>query len=120
MIGMTIRGQAELKAKLAAINAGIEAASPEAVKAGSEPVEQTMKSRAPRLTGALISSISTGVQSFGDGAQAKTGADVPYDRYVQRGTIYMMAQPYGEEAADSATAPVVAAMTAVYRAALPN
>lgn len=118
MIGGQIHGEAELRAKLAAIGARAEAASPAAVKAAGEIIQRAMSSRAPRATGRLASSISMDVSSSGDGATAKVGAGEDYDRFVQFGTRYMAPQAYGEEAADDSTASVAAAMAAVYKAAI--
>lgn len=114
-----LRGVAQTKAALAAIQARIEAASPEAVQQGGERVASRMRSIAPRDTGRLASQIGVDVSSLGDGATAKVGSDAPYDRFVQSGTVHMTAQPYGTDAGEEATSQIVAAMIAVYRAALP-
>lgn len=98
----------------------VEAASPAAVRAAGEVIAHDMRSNAPRRTGRLAAGISVEVESFGDGATAKISSDVPYDRFVQRGTVYMEPQAYGEEAARSGEDAVVDVMARVYRAALPR
>ncbi len=115
---LSVRGIPRTKAALARVQAEIEAASPVAVKAAGDIVARAMVARAPRRTGALASSIRVDVSSLGEGAVAKVGAEVPYDRFVQKGTVYMAAQPYGEEAADDTPSPIVAAMLAIYRTAI--
>lgn len=117
-MAMLIRGMAETKAALARLEVEVEVASPKAVEGASKVVASEMASRAPRDTGYLVSVLETDVGSAGEGATAKVGSNAPYDRYVQRGTRYMGAQPYGEQAAAAAAPGVVAAMTAVYKAAV--
>ena len=114
----TVRGIPQTKAALTKIGAEIELASPEAVGRAGEVVASRMRSTAPRRTGALAAAISVDTTSLGEGASARVGSDVPYDRFVQKGTVYMGAQPYGEDAASSSESGVVAAMIAVYRAAV--
>ena len=113
-----VRGIPQTKAALAKIQAEIEFAAPKATQAGGEIVAKAMASRAPRRTGRLASSIRVEVSSFGDGAVAKVGSDAPYDRFVQKGTANMAAQAYGEDAADSTSSAVAAAMAAIYKAAI--
>jgi HK97 gp10 family phage protein len=113
-----IRGIPQTRLALAKVEAQITSSTPIAVKAGGEVVQRAMISRAPRRTGALAGAIGVDVSTFGEGATAKVGSDVPYDRFVQKGTVYMSAQPYGEDAGDSSEAGVTAAMLAVYRAAV--
>lgn len=114
---MSLKGTAETKAALAKVRLEIETAAPTATKAGGEVIARSMTSRAPRRTGALASSIRVDVSSSIGGALAKVGTEVPYDRFVQRGTVYMAPQAYGEDAAND-TAGVAAAMAAVYKAAI--
>ena len=114
-----VRGIPQTKAALEKIKLEIEAASPEATKAGGEIVAKAMASRAPRRTGRLASSIRVlEVGSLGDGAVARVGSDAPYDRFVQKGTVFMAAQAYAEDAADSIESAVAAAMAAIYKAAV--
>jgi hypothetical protein len=77
-----------------------------------------MASRAPRDTGHLVSLLGVEEDSSGSGAMARAGSDAPYDRFVQRGTRHMAAQPYGEEAAVAAAPGVVASMAAIFKAAV--
>jgi HK97 gp10 family phage protein len=113
-----VRGVAATRAALERVQLQIEAASPTAVGEAGKVVASAMSSRAPRRTGYLASQISVASSSAGEGATARVGSDAPYDRYVQRGTVNMGAQPYGEDAAAASASGVVAAMIAVYRAAL--
>jgi HK97 gp10 family phage protein len=113
-----IRGIPQTKAALFKVQTQVKYATPFAVRAAGEVVRRDMASRAPRRTGRLASSIGVDVSTFGDGATARVGADVPYDRFVQKGTVYMEPQAYGEDAAESSEGSVVAAMIAVYRAAI--
>jgi HK97 gp10 family phage protein len=113
-----IRGMAQTKAALRRLELQIEAASPAAAGEAGKVVAGNMSGRAPRRTGYLASQVGVEVQSTGEGATALVGSDAPYDRFVQKGTVNMSAQPYGEDAASASAAGVVAAMTAVYRAAL--
>lgn len=119
-MGFTLRGVAQTKAALAKVQVEIEAASPTAVSEAGKVVASAMSSRAPRDTGRLVSLLAVETDSLGEGATAKVGSDASYDRFVQKGTRNMGAQPYGEDAAQAAAPGVVAAMIAVYRAALPN
>jgi HK97 gp10 family phage protein len=114
-----VRGIPQTKAALAKVKAEIELASPEATKAGGEIVARAMASRAPRRTGRTAASIRVlETSSLGDGAVSRVGAETPYDRFVQKGTVNMAAQPYGEDAADSTPSAVAAAMAAIYKAAI--
>lgn len=118
MIFTRVRGIPQTRAAFAKAELQIRTASPTAVRAAGEALQRAMSARAPRRTGALASSIGLDVTSSLDGAVARIGADVSYDRFVQRGTRYMEPQAYGEEAADSTTGEIVAAMAAVYKAAI--
>jgi HK97 gp10 family phage protein len=113
-----VRGIPQTKAALAKVRAEIELAAPKATQAGGEIVARDMASRAPRNTGRLASGIRVDVSSLGDGAIAKVGSDAPYDRFVQKGTVFMAAQAYGEDAADSTSSAIVAAMAAIFKAAI--
>jgi HK97 gp10 family phage protein len=108
-----IRGIPQTKAALERVKFEVTAAAPGASRAGGEVVAHNMASRAPRATGRLASSISVDVS----GDTARVGANVPYDRFVQRGTTYMSPQPYGEQAA-SETSGVITAIAAVLKAAI--
>lgn len=111
-------GMAKTKAALEKARLQIEAAAGPAVEASGKVVAVQMAARAPRLTGHLASQIGIDTTTLGDGATAKVGSEVPYDRFVQRGTVYMGAQPYGTDAADASIPGVVAVQTAVYKAAV--
>jgi HK97 gp10 family phage protein len=91
-----------------------EAAASTATQAGGQIVAAAMRADAPKDTGRLAASIRV----RRDGDDTIVGADVPYDRFVQKGTRFMDAQPYGEEAADEVGNAVVAAMAAVFKAVL--
>jgi HK97 gp10 family phage protein len=117
-LGSLLHGVAETRAALERVRFEIEAASGPAVGAAGTVVAREMASRAPRDTGRLAASIDVDVQTVGEGATAKVGAQVPYDRFVQFGTVYMMAQPYGRDASEDSTSGVVAAMASVYKAAI--
>jgi hypothetical protein len=77
-----------------------------------------MVARAPRDTGRLVSLISTDEDASGEGATTKVGSEAPYDRFVQRGTVHMRAQPYGEQAAVASVPGIIAAMTPIFKAAV--
>jgi len=115
-----IHGLPQLRVKLAEIETRMELASPVAVAKAADVLARQMRSSAPVRTGKLRAAISTSVTSMGDGATARTGSNVPYDPFVQKGTVYMEPQPYGEEAAHHGAAEIVAVMAAVYKAALPR
>jgi HK97 gp10 family phage protein len=117
---MTARllGIAETKAALAKVSAQAEVAAGPATQAGGQVVVRQMVARAPRDTGRLVSLISTDEDSFGEGATTKVGSEAPYDRFVQRGTVYMRAQPYGEQAAAASVPGIIAAMTSIFKAAV--
>jgi HK97 gp10 family phage protein len=91
-----------------------EAAKPTAAQVGGQLVAAVMRADAPKDTGRLAASIA--VRRDGDGAIV--GADVPYDRFVQKGTRYMEAQPYAEEALDETGKAVAEAMASVFKAVL--
>lgn len=118
MRGGSILGVAKTKAALARAATVANAASPKAAEEGGKVVAQKMAERAPRDTGELVARIETEADSLGQGATAKVGSTAPYDRFVQKGTRNMGAQPYGEDAARAAAPGVVAAMAKVYKAAL--
>jgi HK97 gp10 family phage protein len=111
-------GVARTQAAFLKVRTKFEAASPIAARAGASIIQREMVARAPVRTGRLRNSIATDVTSTGEGATARVGADVPYDRFVQLGTVYMEPQAYGEEAAVSGTAAVVGVIAAVYKAVL--
>jgi HK97 gp10 family phage protein len=109
-----IRGVSQTKAALAEVERRIRLAAPSAARAGAEIVANEMRARAPRDTGTLAGSIS--VES--DGETARAGAGVDYDRFPQLGTVYQVAQPYGEEGARAGTSSVIAAEIVIYRQAI--
>jgi HK97 gp10 family phage protein len=114
-MSITIRGLPQLRVKLAQVTAEIELVSPIETKAGGEVVARAMIADAPRDTGRTAASIGT--QTTAEGTMV--GAfGVPYDHFVQKGTRYMAAQPYGEEAASDVIAEVVTAMASVFKAAI--
>jgi HK97 gp10 family phage protein len=118
-MSISIRGLPQLRAKLARVRAEIELASPAATRAGGEVVARAMIIRAPKDTGYSASRIRVlETTSLGDGASSSVGTDAEYDRFVQKGTVYMAAQPYGEESADEVTAALVTAMASIYKAAI--
>ena len=118
MASFRILGMAETKVALTKARVQVEMAAGPATEAGGLVVAREMVSRAPRDTGRLVSLISTEEDSFGGGATTKVGSDAPYDRFVQRGTRYMAAQPYGEQAALAAIPGVVSSMTGIFKAAV--
>lgn len=109
-----IRGIPQTKLALARIEAELRAASGPAARAGGEVLARAMVARAPRDTGRLASSIR--VDSSGD--TARVGADVPYDRFVQKGTRFMAAQAYGVEAGNETTGGIVAAIASVLKSVI--
>jgi Bacteriophage HK97-gp10, putative tail-component len=111
-------GIAATKAALAKAAAQAEVAAGPATVAGGEVVQREMIVRAPRDTGRLVSLISTDESSLGEGATTKVGSDAPYDRFVQKGTVHMRAQPYGEQAAAASVPGIIAAMTGIFKAAV--
>ncbi len=113
-MSLFVRGIPETLAALERIQLEAEAAKPVASMSGAEVVASVMRAQAPRRTGRLASSIR--VQRDGD--DAVVGAEVAYDRFVQKGTRYMAPQPYGEEAADETHDAIAAAMAAVFKAVL--
>lgn len=119
MIGGRIHGEAKLRRKLGVIERRVELVSPVAVGAGAKVLEQQMHRFAPVLTGRLRARVHTDIATNRDGATARTGSDVPYDPFVQGGTVYMEPQAYGEEASNEGASAIVAAMAGVYRKALP-
>lgn len=94
-----IHGEAALRAKLAALNARVAAASGTAEQAGAGQVAGAMQASAPVDTGYLRSSIRV------DGSSAV--ATAPYAIY---------APPFAAAAAHTAEPAVAAAMAAVYKA----
>ena len=104
MIGARIHGEQQLRRVLRMTERRVELASPVAVKAGADIVADQMRRLAPQLTGRLVARISADVATFGEGATARIGSDVPYDPFVQRGTVYVEPQAYGEEAAGQGAA----------------
>lgn len=117
---MSVRvfGIGRTKAALTKARLEVEAAAGPASRAGGEVVAREMASRAPRDTGLLVRLIGTEEDSVGSGATTSVGSDAPYDRFVQRGTVHMRAQPYGEQAAIAAIPGVAAAMTTVFKTAV--
>jgi HK97 gp10 family phage protein len=112
-----VLGVREAIAAFARIGAKVEAADEPAVTSAAQAVAREMNARAPRDTGALVAGISVDTDEETGEAVALIGSDVPYDRYVQRGTRYMAAQPYGLQAAAAAAPEVVARMAAVFKLA---
>jgi hypothetical protein len=106
----SVRGVERTKLALKAAALKLDAAAPAAEHGSAEIVARNMVARVPVRTGRLRASIRA------DGSSAI--ADVSYAIPVDRGTTFMRAQPYAEEAAKASTAEIVAEMTAVFRAAL--
>jgi hypothetical protein len=98
----------EAALKLAQVK--IEAASVPAEHASAEIIARNMQVRVPVRTGRLRASIRA------EGSEAS--ANVSYAIPVDRGTTFMRARPYAEEAAKASIPEIVAAMTAAFRAAL--
>ncbi len=109
-----ILGVPETLAAFERVTLEAEAAKATAALAGAKVVQVAMVADAPKLTGRLASSIRV----RRDGDDAIVGADVAYDRFVQRGTRYMQAQPYGEQAAEQVHQAVASVMAAVFKAVL--
>lgn len=116
-MSVIVRGIPQTKLALKKVQLQIEAAAGPASKAGGEVVQRNMQARAPRRTGFLVSLIGTEVDASGGGAVTKVGSDAPYDRFVQRGTRYMSAQPYGEEAGNASIPGIIEQMAAIFKAA---
>jgi HK97 gp10 family phage protein len=89
-------------------------ATPIAARAGGEIVQNVMQALAPKQTGTLAASIQIDL----DGDECHVGSTVDYDRFVQFGTTYMGAQPYGERAGQVAAPGVAATMAAIYKTAI--
>jgi hypothetical protein len=94
-----MRGEAALKAKLAALEARMIAAAGPAESGGATEVARMMAATAPRDTGALAASVGV------EGSSAV--ATAPYAVY---------APPFAAAAAHTAEPAVVASMLAVYKA----
>jgi len=110
----TVLGVPETIAAFERIQLEAKAATPVATQSAGQIVAAKMRADAPKRTGRLAGSI--GVRR--DGEDAIVGADVDYDRFVQKGTKYMEAQPYAEEASDETRGAVEAVIAAVFKAAL--
>jgi HK97 gp10 family phage protein len=91
-----------------------EVATPVATQAGGQLVAVVMKAQAPKDTGRLAASIRV----RRDGNDAIVGADVAYDRFVQKGTRYMEAQPYAEEALGETGKAAAEVMARIFKAVL--
>jgi HK97 gp10 family phage protein len=109
-----VEGLAQTMAAFERIALEAKAATPVATQAAGQIVAAKMRANVPKRTGRLAASI--GVRRDGD--DAIVGADVAYDRFVQKGTRYMDAQPYAEEASDETRGAVEALMAAVFKATL--
>lgn len=116
--GIRILGIARTKAALEKARIEVELAAGPAARAGGEVVAREMVARAPRDTGRLVSLIDVDDSGIGAGATARVGSSAPYDRFVQRGTVYMGAQPYGEQAGLAAIPGIIGAMTGIFKAAV--
>ncbi len=92
----------------------IVAVAPTASVAGGKIVATDMAAQAPHDTGALASSIV--VES--DGATAHVGPTVPYARFVQYGTQFMVAQPFATQAAEDVKSKVVTTIAAYLKAVI--
>ena len=109
-----MRGIPETKRALERIDLELKAAAPEASHAGGTVLGRAMVASAPKRTGRLAASIRLTMS----GDTAKVGSDLPYARFVQFGTRYMSAQPFENEAADSTTSSIIAAIAAVMKSAI--
>jgi hypothetical protein len=117
-MSITLLGVAKTKAALEAAMLQAEAAAGPAAEAGGRVVQAQMASRAPRDTGTLVRLIDIDDSSVGSGATARVGSSAPYDRFVQGGTVYMSANPYGAQAAVASVPGIIAAMTGIFKAAV--
>jgi HK97 gp10 family phage protein len=113
-----IHGIGRTMAALLQVRLRAEAAAPFATQAAGEIVRGEMAARAPRDTGNLVSLIDTEVDASGGGATTRVGSSAEYDRFVQFGTRYMAANPYGAQAAEAAAPGVVAEMIPIFKAAV--
>lgn len=111
---MIVQGIPGLEAKLAEIAARLRVAGPKASVSGAEIVARKAQGLAPRDTGALAASIRVEPDALG----AAVAADVPYARYVERGTRYMQAEAFLGPALTGAHGEVLAVMAEQFRAAL--
>ena len=109
-----VLGLPQLQARIARSQAQVEAAAPVAARSGGEVVARIMAAFAPRRTGRLAGSVRVEM----DEDEAQVFADVDYDRFVQRGTRYMSAQPYGEQAAEVASPAVGTTMGRLFKVAV--
>lgn len=101
MTRSNVRGEAALKAKLAALEVRMQAAAEPAEASGAQVVARQMAATAPRDTGHLAASIGV------DGSSA-----------VATASYAIYAPPFAAAAAHQAEPAVVAAMSAVVKAAV--
>lgn len=113
-MAVVVQGVPQTIAAFARVGAQVKVAAPVASKAGGEVLAALMRAAAPKRTGRLAASIRTAK----DGDTTIVGADVPYDRFVQLGTVNMEPQAYGEEAVDTGANAITAAMTRIIQLAL--
>lgn len=109
-----VRGIPETLAALARVQAEAKVAAPVSTNAAARVLAAAMVKEAPKRTGKLAGS----VRITQEGDTGLVGATVPYDRFVQKGTKYMSAQPYGEVASDETKGGIVAAIAAVFKTAI--
>ncbi|HEY5987759.1 MAG TPA: HK97-gp10 family putative phage morphogenesis protein [Streptosporangiaceae bacterium] len=109
-----VSGIPQTIAALERVQIEAKVAAPVASRAGGAVLAAAMIKEAPKRTGKLAGS----VRITQEGDTTLVGATVPYDRFVQKGTKYMSAQPYGEVASDETKGGIVAAIAAVFRTAI--
>lgn len=116
---MIVQGVQQTLAAFARKTLQVNKAAPVATRSGAQVVIAAMRARAPKQTGAMAGSIrELGTETDAEGTSTAVGATVDYDRFVQKGTRYMDAQPYGEEAAEMVEAAVATQMGAVMKIAV--
>jgi len=113
-MSVIVLGVPQTLAAFARLALEAEVATPVATQVGGQLVAAVMKAQAPKDTGRLAASIAV----RRDGDDAIVGAGVDYDHFVQRGTRYMEAQPYAEEASSEVGKAVGEVMASVFKAVL--
>jgi HK97 gp10 family phage protein len=110
----SLLGEEELKAKLVAMSARVNAANGPAAAAGAEVVARAFAEHAPRDTGATAESAR--VEKEGDAAYA--GVSTDYARFTEYGTEYVTAQHWARQAYETSKEGAIGAFALVIREAL--
>jgi HK97 gp10 family phage protein len=110
----SILGIARTQEAFKRVGIEMDAAAPSAARAGGEVVARAAQARAPRRTGATAASIH--VESSGQ--TALVGPTTPWAKFPEFGTVYIPAQRYMQDAADSSHTGIVAAMIPIFKAAI--